>query len=737
MSWIKRQVTARLFDAVRGALPHLSETERQALEAGDVWWDAEILSGKPDWARLEAVAGVQFTEAEQAFLDGPVEQLCEMIDDWAITFEYRRLPVEIWDFIKKERFLGMILPREYGGLGFSAAAHSEVITRISTRSISVAVTVMVPNSLGPGELLLHYGTEEQKDRLLPRLADGTEVPAFALTSPVAGSDAAGLQDRGVVCYQEVDGEQVLGLRLNWEKRYITLGPVSTLLGLAFRLYDPDHILGDDEDRGITLALIPTDTPGVEIGRRHYASFQAFQNGPNEGHDVFVPMDAIIGGEAQIGNGWQMLMAALSAGRSISLPSMSAGGAKLSALTSGNYSLVRQQFGLPIGKFEGIQARLARVASAAYLLDAARITTTLALDEGYNPSVVSAILKSQSTFRMRQAVTDAMDIHGGKAICEGPLNYLGNVWRAIPVAITVEGANILTRNLIIFGQGAVRCHPYLLEEIMAAENEDREAGLDSFHARIYRHLGHTFITTFRSLFHGLTGGRLAHQPRGAGPAAKYYRLISRYSASLAFATEVALISLGAELKRKEMISARLGDVLGELYLLSCVLKRFSWEGRPKEDLPLVQWCCLTGFKRIEEAFDQVCRNYPSRPLSWLLRAFIIPLGLTRHEPPDDLSKQCAELLMSPSATRDRLTAGVYRGSGDDGMARLETAFRLVLESRPVQDKLEAEKCEDVDTAMSSGIITESEAELLRRTAEAVDAAIEVDAFDAEVLEGGGA
>ncbi|MBD3645870.1 MAG: acyl-CoA dehydrogenase, partial [Pseudomonadales bacterium] len=340
---------------------------------------------------------------------------------------------------------------------------------ISTRSISVAVTVMVPNSLGPGELLLHYGTEEQKNRLLPRLAEGSEIPAFALTSPVAGSDAAGLQDTGVVCYQEVEGERRLGLRLNWEKRYITLGPVSTLLGLAFRLYDPDHILGEEEDRGITLALIPTDTPGVEIGRRHYASFQAFQNGPNRGHDVFVPLDAIIGGEAQIGNGWQMLMAALSAGRSISLPSMSAGGAKLSALTSGNYSVIREQFGLPIGKFEGIQARLARVASTAYVLDAARITTTLALDEGYNPSVVSAILKSQSTFRLRQAVIDAMDIHGGKTVCDGPLNYLGNVWRAIPVAITVEGANILTRNLIIFGQGAVRCHPYLLAEILAAED----------------------------------------------------------------------------------------------------------------------------------------------------------------------------------------------------------------------------------------------------------------------------
>ncbi|MEJ2132876.1 MAG: acyl-CoA dehydrogenase, partial [Gammaproteobacteria bacterium] len=422
-------------------------------------------------------------------------------------------------------------------------------------------------------------TEEQKRHYLPRLADGREIPCFGLTSPEAGSDASAMTDTGVVCHGEVNGERVLGMRLNWHKRYITLGPVSTLLGLAFRLQDPDGLLGDRKDHGITLALVPVDTPGVDIGKRHLPCLQAFQNGPNWGRDVFLPLDAIIGGRERIGQGWEMLMAALAAGRSISLPALSAGAVKLAARTTGAYARIREQFGIPIGKFEGVQARLARIAGNAYLLEAARRVTTLAIDAGHTPSVVSAIIKSQATFRAREALTDAMDVHGGKTVCDGPSNYLGNLYRAQPVAITVEGANILTRNLIIFGQGAIRCHPYILEEIFAAEDADERRGLERFEQVIYRHLRFATGNFLRAFAHGLTGGRFAAKPRKAGPVGPLYRQLSRYAAALTFVSELALVHLGGALKRKEMISARLGDVQSELYLMSCALKRFRSDGEP--------------------------------------------------------------------------------------------------------------------------------------------------------------
>ncbi|MEQ8990555.1 MAG: acyl-CoA dehydrogenase, partial [Pseudomonadales bacterium] len=640
-TWRRRYLTRPLFAQVKRAIPGISDTERQALEAGDVWWDADLLSGRPAWSKLlDGVPGYALSDEEQAFVDGPVRELCAMIDDWQINFELRRLPPELWRFLKQHKFLGMIIPKAYGGLGFSAAAHSEVVSRISTRSAAVAVTVMVPNSLGPGELLLEFGTEQQKDHYLPRLADGREVPCFGLTSPDAGSDAASLNDTGVVCWGEVDGERVLGLRLNWHKRYITLGPVATLLGLAFRLRDPDGLLGGDEDRGITLALVPVDTPGVDIGRRHLPSLQAFQNGPNWGRDVFLPLSAIIGGEERIGQGWQMLMAALGAGRSISLPALSAGAAKLAARTTGAYARVREQFGIPIGRFEGVQARMANIAGIAYQLEAARRVTTLAIDAGHTPSVVSAIIKSQATFRAREALTDAMDVHGGKGVCDGPSNYLGNLYRAMPVAITVEGANILPRSLIIFGQGALRCHPYLLEEMLAAGDPDPEAGLERFEAVIFRHLRFAFGNLLRSAAHGWTLGRLAGAPAGAGASTRHFRQLSRYAAGLALTAEVALIHLGGALKRREMISARLGDVLSELYLLSCVLKRHHSEGRPEADQPIVDWCCEQGFAAIERSFDRVFSNYPSRALAWCLRALVLPWGRRQRGADDALTREVA-------------------------------------------------------------------------------------------------
>lgn len=728
-SWRTNLISKPLFRRVKAALPEISATERQALEAGDVWWDAELLSGKPDWTRLiEAAGRFELTAEEQAFVDGPVAELCSMIDDWQINFELRQLPDELWTFLKENKFFGMIIPEEYGGLGFSAAAHSEVVSRIATRSAAVAVTVMVPNSLGPGELLMEFGTDEQKSHYLPRLASGGEIPCFGLTSPEAGSDAAAMIDDGVVCRGEWQGEQVLGVRINWHKRYITLGPVATLLGLAFKLRDPDGLVGDDPEPGITLALIPTDLPGIDIGKRHLPSMQAFQNGPNWGKDVFVPLDHIIGGEDTIGQGWEMLMAALSAGRSISLPALSAGAAKLAARTTSAYSRIREQFHLPIGKFEGVQARLAQIVGETYLLDAGRRVTTLALDHDHQPSVVSAILKSQSTFRARDVLNHAMDVHGGKGVCDGPSNYLSNLYRAQPVAITVEGANILTRNLIIFGQGAIRCHPYLLEEILAVDDEDEAKGIERFEAVIYKHLRYAVGNSLRALGHGLTFGWFASKPGGAGPA-KYYRKLSRYSAALSFATEIALIHLGGALKRKEMISARLGDVLSELYLLSCVLKRYHSDGEPEDDLPIVTWICESGFRSIERSFDEVFSNYPSRTLGLLMRVVIFPLGRHEHGPSDELARAVAELSMVPGSARDRLTDGVFLGNEGDGINQLEDAFRRVTDCEALRSRMREKECETIAEAHEAGVINAEEAEALQQAEDAVARAVTVDEFDA--------
>lgn len=728
----QRWISAPLLRKLKAVMPPISDTERQALEAGGVWWDAELLSGKPNWNTLLQFGQPRLSPEEQAFLDGPVQQLCKMVDDWAICFEYRDIPDEIWDFLKQNRFFGMIIPKRYGGLGFSAYAHSEVVTRISTCSTTVAVTVMVPNSLGPGELLLEFGTEAQKDHYLPRLAEGIDLPCFGLTSPEAGSDAASMNDHGTVCYGEFEGEQVLGIRLNWHKRYITLGPIATLLGLAFKLYDPDHILGTKKDLGITVALVPTNTPGVEIGQRHYPSMQAFQNGPNWGRDVFVPMDAVIGGADRVGQGWKMLMSALSAGRSISLPSMSTGGAKLSALATGAYARIREQFHVPIGKFEGVSQCLAQIASTAYVLDAARTTTTHALDKGKIPAVISAVLKTHSTYRLRNVINDAMDVHGGKTICDGPKNYLGNVYRSVPVAITVEGANILTRNLIIFGQGAIRCHPYLLREMEIAETPNEQEALVQFDNIIFKHLQFSITSAARAFWHTWTGGVFANAPSVENVQKPYYRQLSRYSAVLTFVTEVALLSLGGALKRKEYISARLGDVLSELYLLSCTLKRFEDEGCPKADRPLVHWSVQTGLREIEIRFDAVLQNFPNRPLAWFMKLLVLPLGVRRKAPADKLTQACADLLLAPSPTRDRLTSGVYVGDEQTGLGEVESAFAQVVATQVLRDKLKAHALTSIDDGLAHNILTEPEAESLRSAQLAVNAAIAVDHFDAAEL-----
>jgi acyl-CoA dehydrogenase len=724
-------LTRPIFRWAQHALPSLSDTEREAIEAGDVWWDADLFSGNPDWAKLLAVPPASLSAEEQAFLAGPVEQVCGMLDDWEITWERGDLPPAVWDFLKTRKFFAMIIPKEYGGLGFSAYAHSEVVRKLSTRSVSLAVTAMVPNSLGPGELLLQFGTEAQRNYWLPRLAAGMEIPCFGLTSPEAGSDAASMVDSGVVCRGTDGGREVLGIRLNWHKRYITLGPVATVLGLAFKLRDPDHLIGDRTDIGITVALVPTHLPGVEIGRRHLPAMQVFQNGPNWGRDVFIPIDNVIGGVDQVGKGWKMLMSALAAGRGISLPSLSAAGGSFTAHVTGAYARIREQFHVPIGRFEAIEERLGRLAATAYLLDAARRLTCSGIDRGHKPAVITAIMKAQATERLRISVNDAMDVHGGKGIIDGPLNYLGNFYRALPIGITVEGANIVTRALIQFGQGAIRSHPYILKEMLSLQDSDRTRGLEAFDQAFWAHLGHSFVNALRAWAHNWSGGAFAPAP-AAGEVSRFYRQLGRFSSAFALSVDVSLLVLGGGLKRHEMISARFGDILSELYLLSAVLKRWKDEGEQKADLPLVAWCMESGFATIEARFDEIIANFPNRPAGWLLRFLIQPLGPRRRGPPDTLTKLCAATLLEPSATRDRLTVDLFHPSDGRGLARLERAFALVTAVQPLRDRMRNARVRDVEEARARGLIDAADAARLKVAEQAVADVIAVDDFAAEEL-----
>jgi acyl-CoA dehydrogenase len=730
----------------RKILPQVSQTEQEALDAGTVWWDGELFTGHPNWEKLLAYAKPGLTAEEQSFLDNETEQLCAMIDDWDVTHVRQDLPPEVWQFIKDKGFFGMIIPKEYGGLQFSALAHSAVVAKLASRSATGTVTVMVPNSLGPAELLLHYGTQGQKDQYLQRLAKGLEIPCFALTGPFAGSDAGAIPDTGVVCYGEFDGQKnVLGLRMNWEKRYITLAPVATLLGIAFKLYDPDHLLGPDEARGITLALIPTNTPGVQTGRRHFPLNSAFQNGPTQGKDVFIPLEYIIGGVDRIGQGWRMLMECLAAGRSISLPASATGSAKLSARTSGAYGRVRKQFKMPVGKFEGVEEALARIGGNVYMLDATRVLTASAVDLGEKPSVISAIAKFHCTERSRSVIIDAMDVHGGKGICMGPDNYMARTYQQIPIGITVEGANILTRSLIIFGQGAVRAHPYVLKEIKAAHNPDKKQALLDFDAALWGHVSFSLSNAVRALVFGITGGRGVHAPTEE-PTRRYYQQLTRYSSAFAFAADVSMLILGGSLKRKEKISARLGDVLSNMYLCSATLKRFQDDGRPAADLPLLHWAMQDGLHRIEEAFDGVLQNFPNRFAAWVLRRLIFPLGRCAMPPSDHLGHQVASLLLQPGEARDRLTSGMFISKDEkDAVGALEAALLSTLQCEPLQATIakarkegkikSRDEQEQLLEAAQQGIVTVEQLSLLQRDYALRRKVIMVNDFASEQLAAG--
>ena len=738
--------TAPALGFLRKALPPLSQTERIALETGSVGFEGELFSGDPDWDTLLGYPKPQLSAEEQAFLDGPVEELCRMTNEWEINHVHADLPPEMWEFIKKNRFFGMIIPKEYGGLGFSALAHHKVIQKLSSASSVVSSTVGVPNSLGPGELLMHYGTQEQKDYYLPRLAVGQEVPCFGLTGPFAGSDATSIPDFGIVCKGEWNGEEVLGVKLTFDKRYITLAPVATIIGLAFRMYDPEGLIGDRRDIGITLALLPRETRGVDVGRRHFPLNSPFQNGPVRGQEVFLPLSQLIGGVEKAGLGWNMLNECLAVGRSITLPSTASGGAKFAAVVGGAYARIRKQFGLSVGRFEGVEEALARIGGKAYAISALSQATAAAVDRGDVPSVPSAIAKYHCTTMGREVASDFMDIVGGKGIILGPRNLGGRAWQASPIAITVEGANIMTRSLLIFGQGSILCHPYIMKEMKAAQDPDGKAGLQALDDALYSHIGGAFSNAVRSFWFGLTGSRIGAAP-GDDNTRRYFRKLDRYAANLALLTDVSLGALGGKLKFKESLSGRLGDVLSHLYMMSAVLKRHHDLGAPEADHQLLAWAFHNSAHEIERALSQALRNFPIRPLGWLLWPLVFPLGRRAVPPGDRLVHRVAMSLMAPNEARDRLAEGVFLTPCENNMGgRIDSYLAKAIAAEPVERKfLKALKgasiqaldfASQLDEAVAGGWITAEERRQLEELRELTLDTITVDDFEPHELRAAG-
>ncbi|OMO32232.1 acyl-CoA dehydrogenase [Vibrio sp. 10N.222.47.A9] len=738
-------ISQKALSLFKKVLPAMSQTEKEALEAGTVWWEAELFKGKPEWKKLQNIADPKLSEAEQAFLDGPVNTVCEMVNDYQVTHELADLPPEVWQYLKDHKFFAMIIKKKYGGLEFSAYAQSLVLQKLTGVSSVLSSTVGVPNSLGPGELLQHYGTEEQRNHYLPRLAEGKEIPCFALTSPEAGSDAGSIPDYGIVCKGQWQGEEVLGMRLTWNKRYITLAPVATVLGLAFKLRDPDGLLGDKQELGITCALIPTDLKGVKIGNRHSPLNVPFQNGPTQGDDLFVPIDFIIGGQKMAGQGWRMLVECLSVGRGITLPSNSTGGIKSAALATGAYARIRRQFKQPIGRMEGVEEPLARLAGNAYVMDAASNLTVAGIDLGEKPSVISAIVKYHCTHRGQRSIIDAMDIVGGKGICLGPSNFLARSYQGAPIAITVEGANILTRSMIIYGQGAIRCHPYVLNEMEAAYSESSDA-LDKFDSALAGHVSFTMSNLVRSVWFGLTDGRGSDTPTPSNKADKqtqrYYQKLNRYSANLALLSDISMAVLGGSLKRRERLSARLGDILSQLYLGSATLKRFESEGSHAEDLPLVHWGMQDSLRQTEVAIDEFLANFPNPVIGRLLRVVLMPFGRIRRAPNDKLDSQVAHILQTPSETRSRIGRGQYLEATEyNPVGKIEKALEVILQAEPLFNKVCKETHQKsaflrldlvAQLGLEKGILTQEEANLLISAEEHRLYTINVDDFSPEEL-----
>ncbi|HAC30854.1 acyl-CoA dehydrogenase [Marinobacter nauticus] len=737
---------------VRSRLPKLSPTEQEALNSGSVDWDGELFSGQPEWNKLLDAAPAHLTSEEQAFLDGPVEELCKMLDDWQITHEDYDLPDKVWKFIRSKGFFGLVIPKEDGGLGFSNTAHSEIVMKISTRSVSAAVTVMVPNSLGPGELLMHYGTEEQKQHYLPRLAGGEEIPCFALTSPVAGSDAGAIPDKGIVCKGEWNGKEVLGLKVTWNKRYITLAPVATLIGLAIKVYDPEHLLGEQDEIGVTCVMVPRDTDGVNAGARHLPMNTVFMNGPTWGTEVFIPMEQVIGGQDMLGKGWKMLLECLSIGRSISLPALGTGAGKLASLATGSYAYTREQFGRSISQFEGVQEALEPIAGYTYMMDAARLLTAGMLDRGVRPSVPSAVLKYRNTDLMREVINHAMDVVAGRGVITGPRNFLARAYQAVPIGITVEGANILTRSLMVFGQGAIRCHPFIVEEIEAAGMEGQDQAAKKFDGIFYRHLAHTTRNALRAFVLGLSKGWLESAPR-QGDIQKYYRQLSRFSAAFALMTDVTLLTVGGGLKARQRLSGRMADCLVQLYYATAVIKQWHEEGYPDDQRDLVEWCLQTCLHDLQDSMREAIINFPVPALRWPLRLMVFPLGATGLNGPDDkLGAKVAATIVKDTPVRQRISRGTFiNADPSDPLGRVLNAYRLANETEESRHKLhEAIRSRDedevdgiallmghqrkelVDWACAQGIVKAEECPKLEEALTALYDVIRVDAFDADGL-----
>jgi acyl-CoA dehydrogenase len=733
----KSTLAEKAFNHLADAMPPLSKTERDALESGTVSWEGELFNGKPNWKNLTEIPKPTLTKEEQDFIQGPVQEACEMTNDWQVTHHDLDLTPQTWQYLKDKGFFGIVIPKEYGGKEFSEMAHSEILTILAGRSVTLSTTVAVPNSLGPAMLLVRYGTKQQKNYYLPRLAKGLEVPCFALTSQDAGSDATALTDYGIVEKREVEGKQIIGIRLNWKKRYITLAPVATILGLAFKMFDPKGLLGSEEELGITCALIPTNTPGVKIGNRHLPLNITFQNGPTEGKDVFVPIDCIIGGEQGIGQGWRMLVECLSVGRAISLPASSCGGAKVATLSTGAYSQIRRQFRTPLAKFEGIQEALARICGYTYAAEAIRKFTVNLIDQGERPSVPTAISKYHVTELGRKIAQDSTDIHAGKAIMLGPNNYLARGYQSVPISITVEGANILTRCMIIFGQGVIRCHPFVLKEMQALQDNDKIG----FAKLLQQHIGHTTSNAAGSLLHALTGSKLAKTPEG--PLKFYYQQLSRACCAMAFVSDVALLTLGGKLKFKESLSARLGDLLSMTYIMSSVLKRFEDEGKQTEDKPLAKWTLNYCLNQYWHAMQGILANMPNKVIGRALKVIIMPLGKPHFENSDKDNKRIVGLFTKPSETRQRLTDNTFISQNkNEGLAAVENAFQLVTKNQDLLERFyNATKSyssssinmqEAIQKTLQAKIIDNDEAKILVEIDRACSIAISVDDFNLEGL-----
>ncbi|MEQ5833973.1 acyl-CoA dehydrogenase [Marinobacter sp. NFXS9] len=747
----RNRLSRPLLGWVRDRLPSLSDTEAEALKSGSVDWDGELFSGRPEWDKLMDAPHAHLNQAEQAFVDGPVETLCGMLDDWKITNELYDLPQEAWEFIKKEGFFGLVIPEEYGGKGFSATAHSEIVMKVSTRSVSAAVTVMVPNSLGPGELLMHYGTDEQKQYYLPRLAKGEEVPCFALTSPVAGSDAGAIPDKGIVCRGQWKGEEVLGLKVTWNKRYITLAPVATLIGLAIKVYDPDGLMGGEEDLGVTCVMIPHDLEGVHHGARHLPMNTVFMNGPTWGEDVFIPLSQVIGGEGMVGRGWTMLLECLSIGRSISLPALGTGAGKLACLTTGAYAGIREQFGRSISHFEGVQEALEPIAGYTYMMDAGRLLTSGMLDRGVRPSVPSAVLKYRNTDLMRKVINHAMDVVAGRGVITGPRNFLARAYQAVPIGITVEGANILTRSLMIFGQGAIRCHPYIVDEIEAAGMEDEEQAVRAFDDVFYNHMAHTTRNALRSFVLGLSHGWLEPVP-GRGGLQRYYRQLARFTSAFAVLTDVTLLTIGGGLKARQRLSGRMADCLVALYYASAIIKQWHEEGYPEDNRPVVEWGLQRCLYDFQNAMKTLIENFPVPALRWPLKLLVFPIGAWLKAPDDRLGEEVALSIVKDAPVRERIVRGVYQPvDPNDPVGRVLHAYNMANACRDARERLNEairktdpdelqdiemlmahQRSELVDWAIEKNVIREDERDTLIEALSALYDVIRVDAFDGDAI-----